>query len=119
MKTIASVEYILQNGDKRKYYCGKVDFWTNKINPNTYIVYESSRPKQASKTNLANRREVVCKQATEGPSVCLSDNGVCSTATLIRERSALIYRVPDPPPNRTIDTLEHHNVHLALLAVGP
>lgn len=31
MKTIASVEYILQNGDKRKYYCGKVDFWTDQI----------------------------------------------------------------------------------------
>lgn len=73
MKTIASVEYILHNGDKRKYYCGKVDFWTDKINPSTYIVYESSRPKQASKTNLANRREVVRKQAAQRVrlSVCL------------------------------------------------
>lgn len=106
MKTIASVEsYILQNGDKRKYYCGKVDFWTDKINPSTYIVYESSRPKQASKTNLANRREVVCKQAAQRVrlSVCLSDNGVCSTATLIRERWALIYHVPGPPLNHTIE----------------
>lgn len=98
----------------------KVDFWTDKINPSTYIVYESTRPKQASKTNLANH-EKWCANKPHRGSVCLSICliTVCAQQQPLSERSALIYSVPDPPPNHTIDLLEHHNVHLALLAVGP